>query len=422
MSNETAKADEPVIYSPPMPLEKMDREESGRCDKCKRVCPVFDRTDAAVCVISSDEYAPFAAVLVRSVIANISADKNYDIVILSDDMLQRNRLRIEAMADDLDNVSVRVMDISDIIKDFHFYTWAHFTPNTYYRLLAPDLFKAYKKVIYLDSDIVVNHDVAELYATDLDGYMMAAAYDTHVVAYCTQNPPLEQREYNMKTLGLKNPEEYFQAGVSLFNVEALNKTYPSGYLIEQAASHKLRWLDQDLVNMLFQGKIKRLPNKWNVMIANMPQFIDEYYLPADLRTEYYEARLAPYAVHYVGRAIPCYTCTPDLYEYFWKYARQTVFYEILLQRMAVECSQKKAAETIDQMAQHIANLNAAIQQMQVQYNALRQEHDKMYLSYQNTFRKKVRNRLTPLFNFLLPPGSRRRASVRHLYNKLRGWE
>ena len=159
-----------------------------------------------MCVISSDEYAPFAAVLVRSVIANISADKNYDIVILSDDMLQRNRLRIEAMADGLDNVSVRVMDISDIIKDFHFYTWAHFTPNTYYRLLAPDLFKAYKKVLYLDSDIVVNHDVAELYATDLDGYMMAAAYDTHVAAYCTQNPPLEQREYNMKTLGLKNPE------------------------------------------------------------------------------------------------------------------------------------------------------------------------------------------------------------------------
>lgn len=418
MGPENTQAQQPTEFSPPMPLEKLEREESGRSDRCKEVTPAFDQIDAAVCIISSDEYAPFAGVLVTSIVCNASAEKNYDIVVLSDDMLLRNRLRIEAMAQGKRNVSIRVLDISEIIKDFHFYTWAHFTANTYYRLLAPDLFAAYEKVIYLDSDIVVNHDMAELYATDLTGYLMAAAYDTHVVAYCTQTPPLEQRDYNIQTLKLKRPEEYFQAGVSLFHVRELNRQFEKGYLINQAANHELRWLDQDLINMLFQGKIKRLPNKWNVMIANMPDFIDEYYLPPELRTEYYEARKAPYAVHYVGRAIPCYTLTPDLYEYFWQYARQTVFYEILLQRMTTEACDKRT----DALMQHIEILYGRCTQLQQRLNGMQQAHDKMYLSYQNTFRKKVRNRLMPLINRLMPVGSRRRASIRHLYNKLRGWE
>src|SRR5699024_4916535 len=105
------------------------------------------------------------------------------------------------------------------------------------------------------------------------------AYDTHVVAYCTQTPPLEQRSYNIKELGMKDPEQYFQAGVSVFNVKAIRRDFEEGYLIKQGLNHKLRWLDQDLLNKLFYGRILRLPNRWNVMVSNQPQNLDEYYLP-----------------------------------------------------------------------------------------------------------------------------------------------
>lgn len=307
---------------------------------CTTINPVFEEKNVAIAIVSSDEYCPFAAVVIASIIANATPENNYDIVVLSNDMLRRNVWRIEKMAEGHDNVSVRVLDISKMIQGFTFYTWAHFTPNTYYRLLTPDVFENYNKVIYLDSDTVVNHDIAELYHTDVEGYYLGCAYDTHVVSYCTRKPPLEQREYNIKTLKMKNPEEYFQAGVSIFNVKKIREDFEPGYLLKQGMENKLRWLDQDLINMLFHGHIKRVPNKWNVMVSNIPDELDEYHLPEDLRREYFEARLDPYIVHYVGSSMPCATLTPDLYEYFWKYARMTAFYEVLLQRMSIHGATK----------------------------------------------------------------------------------
>ena len=334
-------------------LNEFDLELSKGVNFCTKINPVFQENYAAIALVSSDEYAPFASVVVASIIANANEDHNYDIVVLTNDMLQRNRWRIERQAEGYKNISVRVLDISKMIENFSFYTWAHFTSNTYYRLLTPDVFSSYEKVVYLDSDIVVNQNIFEIFKIDLDGYYLAAAFDTHVVAYCTQKPPLEQRSYNIKQLGMKNPELYFQAGVSLFNIRALRQDFEEGYLIKQGVSHKLRWLDQDLLNMLFYGKILRLPNRWNVMVSNQPENLDEFHLPSELRQEYYDARLNPYIIHYVGRSMPCYTTQPDLFEYFWKYARMTEFYEILIQRMAIDYAEKLAESIRIQMRQEL---------------------------------------------------------------------
>lgn len=330
--------------SPFHSLNQFEETLSGQTPSCTHISPVFGKDSVAVSLVSSEEYAPFAAVVVASILANATPEHTYDIVVLTNDMLWRTRKRIEAMGDGKENISIRVLDISKMIEGFSFYTWAHFTSNTYYRLLTPDVFTEYDKVVYLDSDIVVNHDLVELFETDLTGYYMAAAYDTHVISYCTRTPPLEQRAYNIKELGMENPEEYFQAGVSLFNLTALRRDFKPGYLIGQGMTHKLRWLDQDLVNKLFYGKILRLSGKWNVMVANRPENLDEYHLPEGLRQDYFENRQIPYIVHYVGRAMPCYTVEPDLFEYFWHYARMTPFYEILIQRMAVDYADKRAQQ------------------------------------------------------------------------------
>lgn len=377
-------------------LEEFDIEESNGIVECTILTPAFEENNVAVVLVSSDEYAPFASVVVTSLVANSGVQNNYDIVILTNDMLLRNRWRIEKIAEGHDNVSVRVLDISKMIEGFTFYTWAHFTSNTYYRLLTPDIFANYDKVIYLDSDIVVNHDVAELYQTELDGYYLAAALDTHVVSYCTMNPPLEQRQYNIDVLGMKNPEKYFQAGVSLFNIKEIRRDFGEGYLIQEGLNHKLRWLDQDLLNKLFYDKIKRLSNKWNVMVSNIPHLIDEYHLPCELRTEYYNARRDPYIVHYVGRSMPCLVTTymPDLFEYFWKYARMSVFYEILLQKAGVDYSEKLAESVRIQLRQELSDKNVGIPK--------------------KSFFKR-------LVDFFLPHGTKRRVYVKRFVFKFKKW-
>lgn len=376
-------------------LDKFEQEESGGQPQYEEILPAFDQNNIAICIVSSDEYAPFASIVVQSLVCNATTENNYDIVILSDDMLMRNEWRIESQAEQYSNISIRIFNISSVVEGYHFFTWAHFTNKTYYRLLTPDLFSAYDKVIYLDSDVVVNHDIAELYQVDIQGYILAAAYDTHVVSYCTRKPPLEQREYNIKILKMKDPEQYFQVGVSLFNIKEFRENYENGYLIKQGLEHKLRWLDQDLLNMLFYGKIKRLPNKWNVMVSNLPDNLDEYYLPEDLRKEYFEARKNPYIIHYVGRAIPCYTIEPDLYEYFWKYARETLFYEIIVQRMAADYVQKQME----------------ILREDIKSGKIRKEE----------FKKKFKRWLKSVADIILPRGSKRRIEVNNWLFRFKKW-
>lgn len=362
--------------------------------KTEDIIPAFKENTTAIALVSSDEYAPFAAVVVASILKNAVSNYCYDIVIMTNDMLQRNRWRIQNLANNRENISIRILDISTMVQGLSFYTWAHFTSNTYYRLLIPDVFKNYEKVLYLDSDVVVNHDVSQLLQLDLDGYYLAAAYDTHVVSYCTRTPPLEQKEYNLKVLGMREPSQYFQAGVSLFNIVALRHDFEEGYLIKQGMNHQLRWLDQDLINKLFYGKIYRLQNRWNVMISNQPDNLDEYYLPEAQRKEYFEARCMPYIVHYVGRSIPCYTLQPDLYEYFWEYAKLTPFYEILIQRMVIDCS-NKCVENLQSQMRH----------------ELRKE----------PLKEKLKKHIRTITDKLLPPGSRRRIYIKRFLFSLRKW-
>ena len=76
------------------------------------------------------------------------------------------------------------------------------------------------------------------------------------------------------------------------------------------------------------------------MIANDLPYCDEYYLPKKLRKEYYKARKKPAIIHYIGNMMPCFNPYPDMYTYFWKYARQSPCYEIILQRMSMNSAHR----------------------------------------------------------------------------------
>lgn len=402
----TAKKSKKVLIpAPQISKERFNREVSGEQKNICALNPAFNKNNVAVCIVSSNEYAPFAAVVLTSIVFNASKKNNYDLVVISDDMVLENVWRLRAIAHGHDNVSIRVLDVSDVVKGFSFYTWAHFTSKTYYRLLTPDIFSSYDKVIYLDSDTVVEHDIAQLYAIDLGDYLLGNAYDTHVVSYCTRNPPLEQREYNVRVLGMEKPEEYFQMGVTLYNVQRIREEYGEGYFIKQGANLKLRWLDQDVMNKLCAGRIKRIPLKWNVMVADMQDFIDEYYLPKELRREYFEARQDPYIVHYIGRSMPCFAKKNDLFEHFWKYARMSVFYEMLLSS-GIESHIASSPQYI-QLIRYIEELQAAV------------AAKRRILPIQ-TIKLKVKRCIRSVVECLLPKGTRRRQIISSIYQRIKG--
>ena len=295
------------------------------------ISPIFGDNSINICFSSSEEYAPFVSVVIQSILENRNPIDLYDIVICTADMTPRTQYLLQFMTKGVENVSIRFCNIQRLVEDIAFYTWAHFTPNTYYRLLIPEIFAKYDKVLYFDSDVVVCDDIATLFRTEIaDGFLFAAARDTHVESYCACG----NVEFidNCRSLGLAEGDPYFQCGVSLFNIQAMREAFPDNFLVKDASANQYTWMDQDLLNKRCRGRIQQLPNRWNIMVLN-DEIESERFLPQPLLDEYFLARQNPGIIHYVGRSIPFFRPEIDLAELYWPYARKTPFYEILLKKM-----------------------------------------------------------------------------------------
>ncbi len=64
--NLNKKGKESAAASPFKTLDAFDREESGGVPQYDRIPPAFSINNVAVCIVSSDEYTPFASVVIQS--------------------------------------------------------------------------------------------------------------------------------------------------------------------------------------------------------------------------------------------------------------------------------------------------------------------------------------------------------------------
>ncbi|MCH5207650.1 MAG: glycosyltransferase family 8 protein [Oscillospiraceae bacterium] len=359
--------------------------------------PAFDLNNVAVCLACSNAYSVFACVTINSLIQNSSADNNYDIIVMNTDISENNMDKIQSISDGYDNVSIRFFNVSEFIGNKTFYTWGPFTKFTYYRLLVPDIFEQYRKIIYLDSDIIVNHDIAELFNTDVNGWLMAAARDTHVMGRLC-SPEINDVSHFIEDVGVDDGISYYQCGVLVYNIDECRKAFPRGYLLQEGSTRQLKWLDQDLINILAKGKIYTLENKWNVMIKNNP-IIDEDYLIEPYKSNYYTARENPYIVHYIGQSMPCYKPAADFYELYWKYARTTPYYELMISMM-IDVKIGRFKQSLVEEYQLAGKVEKSS-------------------SPKKKFKEKV---IMPVVNLFFPKGSKRRQSLKRAYFKMRGWE
>ncbi len=303
-------------------------------EKKKNITPYFVSENVPIVMASSNEYVPFLAVLLQSIIDNSSDKRNYDIIIISSCIRNHNKDILQNMLGDRSNFSIRFIEAERYLTGRSFYTAMHVTTMTYLRLAMLDILQYYDKAIYLDCDVVVNADIGELYDIDLSGHLIGAAIDTVMSGWCNMKGH-QQIYYNEKVIGLKNKFEYFNAGIIVVNLKEFREFYTTEKLLDMAASRKWKWFDQDVLNKVCEGKTKFISNQWNVMVHwhDLEWQLTEYFAPNYIYEEYKIALENPKAIHFAGRSIPCFVPCVDLAEFFWKYARKTPYYEIILGAM-----------------------------------------------------------------------------------------
>lgn len=208
-----------------------------------------------------DTYVPFLTVTLRSLQDHCDKSRTYIARILHTGLNTEMRAQL---AHDFSApwFTVEFVDIRPRVKEIFskLHTRDYFSQSTYYRLFIPELFPTLKKCLYLDSDLTVLHNIAELYDTDMGDSLVGAVTDSFVIGVP------ELREYVCKRLGIADAEQYFNAGVLLMNLEQMRKMQFERIFLELLEAVTFRVAqDQDYLNVLCRDRVCYLDAAWNTM-------------------------------------------------------------------------------------------------------------------------------------------------------------
>ena len=253
-----------------------------------------------------DNYVPFLSVALESLVANITDGNFYEIRILYTSLNDEHKKSLKKY--ERNNLSIEFVDLNERISRIasKLYTRDYFSMTTYYRLFLPDLYPELKKALYLDADIVLLDDVANLYNIDLGTNLVGAIPDGAVASV------REFQDYVELVVGLNNYKEYFNAGILLMNLEELRNyrfQVKFMYLLDTIKFKVAQ--DQDYLNRLCKGRVTIIDNAWNTMPGANP----------DKRSK------NPKLIHFNLSNKPWHLDNVPYEEYFWDFAWQTEFYD-----------------------------------------------------------------------------------------------
>lgn len=196
---------------------------------------------------------------------------------------------------------------------FRHHNFDRWSPVIFYRLFAHRIFPHLDKILYLDSDTLIQKDLYDIYNTDLTDYVLAAVRDMAP----TDDPSSLAGKYvcNFKSRFLKH-NLYINSGVLLMNLTKF-PIYESKML---NTNIPLKYPDQDIINFTFDGKILELPLNYNI-IPSRPRSTK---FSLDIYTD---AVKNPYIYHFYAIKPYYYNMVPrDDYSLFARAAMQINMY------------------------------------------------------------------------------------------------
>ncbi len=257
-----------------------------------------------------DGYAPYLHVALISLIENAAKDRKYKIIVVYQELNEENRNNLSALVKDHPNFEMEFKYMKqslDMITDRieNRLRSDYFTMTIYFRIFIPDMYPEYDKAIYIDSDIIVPGDISELYDTDMHNNLIGVVTDGSV------NDVPELQRYMTESLGLKLGD-YFNSGMLLMNMKELRNVKLAEHFLYLLNKYHFDCVapDQDYLNSMCYGKIEYLDSCWDAMPnRNKPEIKN------------------PKIIHYNLFDKPW--CYDDIQyqDYFWKYAKQSVYYD-----------------------------------------------------------------------------------------------
>lgn len=286
-----------------------------------------------------DSYAKFVAVSIKSLIMNANNNYNYDINVIYENLSEENAKKLKSL--ETDNVKIILTEMNQnlsMITDklgnrLREYT---FTLTIFFRLFIPVMFPNYDKCIYIDADTVIPGDISRLYNEDLGNNYLGCIVDKSTI----DNEILAS--YFEEVVGIPR-DKYINSGVLLMNSKKLRELKIDEKFLDLYTKYGFDVIapDQDYINSMCYGHIKYLSDIYDAMPNPNNKEVEN-----------------PVIIHYNLFLKPWQYENVQYYDYFWKYAKFTPYYDEILEikNSYTNEDRKKDSEWMDLMVSRAESL------------------------------------------------------------------
>lgn len=257
-----------------------------------------------------------ACICLSSLLMNAKEDTFYDIFILHSSKVELSKEQLNKLPRHFNHCRIQYRAVDNTFEQS--FEIRGITAATYYRLLIPELIPEYDKVIYADVDIIFRMDLSELYKTDIGDNYIAATRELGM----NLTKDGQKYIYSMPEL---NIGEYIQAGFILMNNKAILKDCIH-LQFKKWSDKKLKFQDQDILNVVCKGKIYYLSLEYNMtdytyMFAmRQRSLIENLFSDTEIKNA-----LKSGNIHYNGhKPWKKYSVNFDIW---WEYYRKSPFFD-----------------------------------------------------------------------------------------------
>ncbi len=214
-------------------------------------------------VFSTDEnYLFYTVIAITSMAEHAGRDTFYRIYLLVSGKLEKGHPLLTQLQERYGNIGIHLLPVDeDAFGGVHINN-PHVTKATFYRLLLSELLRD-DICIYLDSDVIVNTDLQQLFRTQLGDAYIGGVRDLWIDFL-----PDADRERRRERSRIPSMDQYVNAGVLLFNLKNLRRDH----MAERFRAHMeidYPYEDQDILNVCCYDRIVHLPARWNLFTLFM---------------------------------------------------------------------------------------------------------------------------------------------------------
>ena len=284
----------------------------------------------------NDNYFIGGYITIFSMLENANINTKYEIYIIYSSLSKENMEKLNAFKDKY-NININYIDSRYNLNNSN--TNARFSKEVYYRLLIPWLINDYDKILYLDSDLIIDGDLYDLYNLDIGDSLIAGSIASSLILTVEKVYPNFFEKFYL------DKKEYVNSGVLIINSKKFREMNLLDLLLKYS-KNKYIFVDQDILNIVCKNNKYIFNPKYNCSYSL--NFFDDKYSDIIDINDFKDYYFDPVIFHYVDYHKPWnyYYPNSEAHNLWWKYYKKSPIFsqtyfdnkvkEFLLQRKNIE--------------------------------------------------------------------------------------